>query len=190
MSPEVSRYDRLSILTHWVTAALMIFMMIFGEALMGSGSEGEGFEEAGELASGVLGPSIHVSLGAAILGLTVFRIAWRLANPAPPYPPTLRRYEQMLARVTGAVFYLLLIGIPVTGWFAFSGYVAEEPAMAAVRLFGVMPLPPAPFRVQDAKDIHEIGGNVAILLTVLHVLAALKHQFIDRDGTLGRMLPH
>ncbi|MFN0192462.1 MAG: cytochrome b/b6 domain-containing protein [Aestuariivirga sp.] len=41
----------------------------------------------------------------------------------------------------------------------------------------------------DAKEVHEIGSNIGIALLALHVLAALKHQFIDRDNILARMRP-
>jgi cytochrome b561 len=190
MAANASRYDRVSIFIHWMTAALLIFMMVFGEALMETGSEEEGLEEMGLTGLGLLGPNLHVSLGVTILALTLFRLVWRLGHPAPPYPASLKRYEQVLARLTAVAFYVVLIAIPITGWLAFSGFVAEEPGMAAVRLFGLVPLPPEPFGFRDAKELHEIGGNIAIILTALHVLAALKHQFIDRNGTLGRMLPH
>jgi cytochrome b561 len=61
--------------------------------------------------------------------------------------------------------------------------------MAAVRIFGAFSIPSPPLWGEAAADIHEIGSKIAIALTALHVLAALKHQFINRDGTLWRMLP-
>lgn len=190
MVSGVIRYDRVSIFIHWVTAVLLIFMLVFGEELMEASEGNEGFEDAEGLLPGVLGPSVHVSVGAAILALTLFRIAWRLGNPAPAYPISMKVYEKVLAKAAAVSFYVLLIAIPMTGWLAFGGLLAEEPAMSAVRLFGVAPLPPAPFGLGGAKDLHEIGSNLAIIVTVLHVLAALKHQFVDRNGVLGRMLPH
>ncbi len=83
-----------------------------------------------------------------------------------------------------------MIGLPLTGWLAFGGLLAEEPAMAAVRAFGAFSLPPAPNLGDAAEEVHEIGSNIAMVLLGLHVLAALKHQFIDGDGVMGRMLPH
>jgi cytochrome b561 len=87
------------------------------------------------------------------------------------------------------LFYILLIGIPLTGWLAFGGFVAEEPAMGGVRAFGTFPVPVLPFSPRSMEDIHEIGSNIAMILTGLHVLAALKHQFLDGDGIFRRMLP-
>lgn len=181
-----NRYDMVSMLIHWVTAALMIFMIFFGEELMEGAEEAE---EAGEALAGTLGPSLHVSIGLTILVLTLFRLVWRIGNPAPPNPPTMKRYEVIGSKAIQGLFFILMIGLPITGWLAFGGLVAEEPAMAAVRAFGAIPLPGAPNWGEGPKEIHEIGSNVAMVLLGLHVLAALKHQFIDRDGVMGRMLP-
>jgi cytochrome b561 len=186
MQSEKTRYDFVSMIIHWVTALLMIFMIIFGEELM---EAGEDAEDIGEGLGGTFGPSLHVSIGAAVLILTLLRILWRLTHKAPPHPATMKPYEVMAARAVHGLFYILLIGIPVTGWLAFGGFLAEEPAMAAVRVFGAFPVPASPFSSRDMKDLHEIGGNAAMVLTGLHVLAALKHQFLDGDGIFRRMLP-
>lgn len=181
---ERTRYDSVAMLIHWITAALMIFMIFFGEELMEAGEEAE---EAGEALSGTFGPSLHVSIGVAILLLTLLRILWRVTHKAPPYPVTMKRYEVIGSAALHGLFYVLLIGLPITGWLAFGGFVAEEPAMAGVRVFSAFPLPEAPFSLP--KGPHALGSNVAMVLTGLHILAALKHQFVDGDGLFRRMLP-
>ena len=62
--------------------------------------------------------------------------------------------------------------------------------MAGVSVFGLIALPGAPLLGEAAKELHEIGSNFAMVLAILHVLAALKQQFIDRDGIFRRMLPY
>jgi cytochrome b561 len=183
---ERTRYDSVAMLIHWITAALMIFMIFFGEELMEAGEEAG---ETGEALAGTFGPSLHVSIGVAILLLTLLRILWRVTHKAPPYPVTMKRYELIGSAALHGLFYILLIGIPLTGWLAFGGFVAEEPAMAAVRMFGAFPVPAGPSGMGEAKELHEIGSNAAMVLTGLHILAALKHQFIDGDGLFRRMLP-
>lgn len=183
---EKTRYDSVAMIIHWLTAALMIFMIFFGEDLMKAGEEAG---EAGEALSGTFGPSLHVSIGATILILTLLRILWRVTHKAPPYPATMKRYEVVGSAALHGLFYLLLVGIPLTGWLAFGGFVAEEPAMAAVRVFGAFPVPAGPSGMGEVKELHEIGSNAAMLLAGLHILAALKHQFIDGDGLFRRMLP-
>lgn len=180
-----ARYDTVAIVIHWLAAALMIFMVFFGEELME-------MEEEGEAAAAALSflPSLHVSLGTAILVLTVFRLAWRLANPPPHLPATMKGWETTLTKAVHGLFYVLMVGIPLTGWLATPEFLREEGVTAALQVFGVFPLPTAPNLGEAPEELHEIGSKVAMALIVLHVLAALKHQFINRDGLLARMSPH
>lgn len=186
---ERSRYDGVAMTIHWITAALLLFMIFFGEDLIKAGEEAEEGGEALANAGSTFGPSLHVSIGVTILLLTVLRILWRLGHKAPPYPATMKRYEVVGSAALHGLFYILLIGLPLTGWLAFGGFVAEEPAMAAVRVFGAFPVPASPVTGRTVKEIHEIGSNVAMVLAGIHVLAALKHQFVDGDGVFRRMLP-
>lgn len=172
-----TRYDTVAMSLHWLIAALLIFMLFFGEELM---DEKDG---------GAFGPSLHVSIGSAILLLSVFRLVWRLINPPPAYPATMAPWERMASTATHVLFYVLLIGIPLTGWFATPKFLSEEGAVAGLTLFGAFPLPAAPSLGLPMKGIHELGSNLGIALLALHVLAALKHHFINRDDVLRRMLP-
>ena len=186
-SIQRTRYDAVAMVIHWLTAALMIFMIFFGEDLM---KDGEHSAEASDVANATFEPSIHVSLGVSILLLTLLRIIWRVTHTAPPYPVTMKRYEVIASKSLHGLFYLLMIGIPLTGWLAFGGFLEEVPAMAGVQIFGAFPVPAAPVTGESFKELHEIGSNIAMVLIILHVLAALKHQFLDRDGILKRMLPY
>ncbi len=172
-----TRYDTVALSLHWLIAALLIFMLFFGEELM----------EAED--GGAFGPSLHVSIGSAILLLSVLRLVWRLFNPPPAYPAGMASWEQMAAKATHVLFYLLLIGIPLTGWLATPKFLSEEEAVAGLMLFGAFPLPGAPSLGLPMKGLHELGSNIGIALLVLHVLAALKHHFFNRDDTLRRILP-
>ena len=172
-----SKYDSIAMTLHWIVAILMVGMIFFGEALM---------EEDG----GTFLPSIHVSIGITILVLSVLRLLWRIMNPPPPLPATMAKWEQSISKLTHVLFYVLMIGLPLTGWLAFPEFLREEANMMGITVFGLFGVPSAPNFGEAAKDIHEIGSNVAMILVILHVLAALKHQFVDRDGVLRRMLPH
>ena len=72
---------------------------------------------------------------------------------------------------------------------AFPEQLARHPAMAGVSVIGMFPVPPAPALGQLPGLLHSLGSNVGMALVILHVLAALKHQFVNRDGLLRRMLP-
>ena len=185
-SPLRTRYDGVAMAIHWVTAVLLIFMVIFGEDLM---KDGEKAARSGDAAGATFGPSIHVTIGVTILVLTLIRILWRFTHTAPPYPAGMKRYELIGSKALHGLFYLLLIALPLTGWIAFSGLLEEAPAMAGVTIYGVFGVPQAPFTSHTVKELHELGSNAAIALIVIHVLAALKHQFLDGDGIFRRMLP-
>ncbi len=189
--PARTRYNGVAMALHWITALLMVFMIIFGEDLMEAGEYGDEAEHVLGSASGAAFlPSLHVSIGMAILLLTVLRIAWRVMTPAPPYPATMKTWELAAAKITHVLFYVLMIGIPLTGWLAFGNFLREEPAMSAVRIFGLFSVPAGPYVGEFMTEVHEIGSNAAMVLLILHVLAALKHQFVDGDGVFGRMVPH
>ena len=173
-----TRYDTVAMSLHWFIAALLVFMLFFGEELM----------EAEE-SSSTLAPSLHVSIGSTILVLTVLRLVWRLINPPPAYPAGMASWEQMAAKAMHVIFYALLIGIPLTGWLAMPKFLSEEGATTGITLFGAFPLPGAPNLGFPMKGLHEFGSNIGIVLLALHVLAALKHHFINRDDVLRRMLP-
>ncbi len=128
----------------------------------------------------------HKSVGITILALAVIRLAWRLIDRPPP-PPPMPRWQHLASRLTHAAFYVLLFVMPVTGWLMSSA--ANYP----VSWFGLFQLPdfvrPDEGLEHLLEEIHETLAKVLIALAILHAVAALKHQFIDRDGLLMRMLP-
>jgi cytochrome b561 len=130
--------------------------------------------------------SRHKSLGITILALALIRLAWRWFDRPPP-PPPMPRWQAIAARVNHWALYALLFALPITGWLTSSA--ANRP----VSWFGLVQLPD--FVAPDAglkeafEEAHEVLVVLLLTLVVLHVAAALKHQFFDRDGLLFRMLP-
>lgn len=120
--------------------------------------------------------------------LSLIRLAWRLLNPPPPYPDSLPRWERIAAVWNHRLFYFLLIALPLTGLATISA--GKE---GLTRLLGGIPLPLIPGVPQGAGDafggLHEVLVFTTIALVVLHVSAALKHQFVDRARAAGRMPP-
>lgn len=177
-----SKYDTVAMIIHWLTAILMIVMVFFGEDLMGEEGEAAG-------AAGSFLPSLHVSLGSAILLLTLLRVVWRFMNPPPELPATMAPWEITLTKAVHGIFYLLMIGLPITGWLATPEFLHEN-AGVSLNVFGLFPLPGAPDIGEFFGGVHNLGSKVAMVLIILHVVAALKHQFVNRDGLLARMSPH
>ena len=137
----------------------------------------------------------HKSTGILVLLLSLVRLAWRVIRPAPPYPAGLPRWERLSSRAVHWGFYLFMIGMPLTGWIMTSGSRAKT----TLALYGIIPWPMLGFvhvaQGRPAVIWHAIGETHGLLaylayaLIVLHVGAGLKHQFMDRDVVMARMLP-
>ena len=181
-----TRYDGVAMIIHWVTAVLMIYMVFLGEDLIKSGMRAA---RSGDAANATFLPSIHVSIGVTLLLLTLLRVVWRLVHTPPAYPANMKRYEVVGSKSLHGIFYLLLLGLPITGWLSFGEVAARLPALAGTTFFGAMPVPLAPVTTRIFGEMHGLGSNLAMALIGLHVLAALKHQFIDKDSIFSRILP-
>ncbi len=171
-----NRYSKGAMLFHWVIAVAVIVNWRIAEAAEHAGSR----EAAGAIMAN------HKALGILILLLTVARLAWRWSHPVPPLPGA--GWERALARTVHVLFYVLLIGLPLGAW------VASSYARRGFDVFGLIEWPLLPLAENREAagaifDLHATGGTVLLLLVVLHVLGALKHTFISRDGGLLRMLP-
>jgi cytochrome b561 len=129
----------------------------------------------------------HKSFGMTILGLAILRLAWRFVSQPPGWPATMPAWQVWAARGVHYAFYALIFLLPITGWLLSSS--ADRP----VSYFGLFTFPDlvAPDKAlhHDLEEIHETLFNVVVVLAGVHVAAALKHQFVDRDGLLRRMLP-
>jgi cytochrome b561 len=172
---SVRRYDRVAITFHWTIAALILVNI--GLAWK---------PEA--LALPFAAMPAHKALGITILFLSLARLGWRLAHRPPPLAPTLSAPGRMLARASHALFYALMIGMPLAGWIMSSGAEVRRP-LNWFGLFDIPYLPVSRAAGDVAHELHETGAFLLAALIALHVAAALRHQFVLRDGTLGRMLP-
>lgn len=177
MSTTPSRYSTVAICLHWIIAVLMIYMILFGEDLI-------------RHPSGTFYPSLHASLGVSILILSLARLAWRLMNPPPALPITMKPWEVTISHVTHWLFYILMIGLPLSGLMSFTHQLPKEALLSGTTLFGVMAIPSLPDVGGFGGDLHSLASKVGEALMILHVVAALKHQFWDKDNILRRMSPH
>lgn len=181
MNPSPARYDPVAVALHWVIAAAILVMIPLGF-----------FMEDLPISIRFDGYAIHKSLGITVLGLSVFRLIWRFLNPPPALPAGMKPYERLLAKATHWLFYFLILAMPLTGWLMVS---ATRKYPTVYFWLGEVPFIPMPAGI-DAKatkdlfeEYHEALAYAALLLLALHVGAALKHHFLDKDTVLTRMLP-
>jgi cytochrome b561 len=129
----------------------------------------------------------HKSFGITILGLALLRLVWRWLNRVPAEPLDIPRWQRIAARVSHIGLYVLLLITPLAGWLMSSA------RNFPVSWFGLVTLPDfiAPNRpaYELLHDIHELLAQTLFWLALLHIAAALKHHFIDKDNVLRRMLP-
>lgn len=180
------RYSIGAILLHWLIAAAIVLQVVLA-----------GRMEGPRTPTSFAVTQLHKSVGITILLLSLARLAWRLIHRPPPMPATMSRWEQVLARWAHVGFYVVMIGMPLTGWLMVSASRIPIPTL----LYGVVPWPSLPFvgdLAPGAKKLwHDLaeGGHGALakvlyVLLALHVAGALKHQLFSHDEpVLARMAP-
>jgi cytochrome b561 len=162
---------------HWLMVAAMATQFVVGYLLDAGGQgrgrgRGRGIESGrGRGGGGDLEPfgddrllTLHVVLGLTILSLAVVRLVWRRTTPLPPWAPTLSSAERRMAHWTENALYVLMFAIPITGlWLVLAG--------------------------DDDMLVLHVAGHIAFFVAVaFHVGLVLKHQFVNRDRLLRRML--
>ena len=129
----------------------------------------------------------HKSVGITILALATLRLLWRAANRTPEMPATMANWEKAAARGAHGLLYALLLAVPLAGW------IMSSAKNFPVSWFGLFQLPdlvaPSETTFDIAHDAHEILAFTLGAVATLHLLAALKHHFVNRDVVLKRMLP-
>lgn len=191
------RYSTVAMTLHWAIAACILSMIPMGWWMTAA------IEDPARQALAYRVFQIHKSIGFLILALTLVRVGWRLTHRPPALPGGMKRWEGFAANATHVAFYALMLGLPLTGWlYVSTGWaVSQDRALeVATSWFGLFPVPHLPIVAElatatrrglafMAMGAHAAMAWGAVVLIALHVGAALKHQFIDRDGVLGRMVP-
>lgn len=176
LPPARARYDNVAIAFHWLLAVMLI----------GSFAVGIYMSDLPFSIQRVKLFNYHKWAGMTILALTLLRLLWRLSHARPPEAPG-PRWQQRAAKLTHAAMYLLCLAIPMVGW-AYSSAKGFQ-----IVVFGMLPMPNLLMVDPDlAEAIKPWHGRLAFALAalvLLHVAAALKHHFVDRDGLLQRMRP-
>lgn len=185
IAPGRSRYSAVAMLLHWAIAGLILANLFVGWRMgfLGAMAQFNAFQ-------------LHKSIGITVLVLSLVRLAWRLTHRAPPLPASMTPFERFAAKATHLFFYVMMIGMPLTGWALVSVSPLNIPTLLWHHIpwphIGVLhDLPAGPKARVDhlATRVHVALAFGGAALIALHVAAALKHQFLQRDGVLGRMLP-
>ncbi len=175
------RYSGAAMLLHWVMAAAIFTSLGVGLYMTGLAISPQRLKLY----------NWHKWAGVVLLSLALLRLALRVAKRPPALPHALRaampRWQFAAYQATHYLMYALFVAIPLAGW----AYTSATGFPVVV--FGLFPLPDLAPKDQalaaTLKLVHKYLAYTLASLVVLHVVAALKHQFFDRDGLLLRMLP-
>lgn len=174
---------------HWLMAAMLIAQVPLGFLMV------EAYDAwlagHGDTAQVMQLSRAHNTNGFLILILALFRLSWRLGNPVPDLPGTLVAWQRIVARITHLALYALLLVFPLSGWAALSAYEGEFPIFffGWDQVFRIVPQATegSPFNSDLFGEIHESCWKVGAVILLLHISAALWHEYIRRDGALSRM---
>ena len=170
-----SRYTNTAVALHWLIALLILVAFALGWYMTDLKISPDKLRYY----------SWHKWLGITVLGFALFRLLWRLTHKPPPLPNSTPRWQVLAASAGHWALYALLFLIPLSGWAysSASGY--------PVVYLGEFPLPdwvPKDKALAALmKERHEQLTTLLMFVVAGHVLAALKHHFIDHDGLLHRM---
>lgn len=162
---------------HWLIVALLIAQFVFAWTM----------PHIGRNTPVTTLISLHFTFGVIILAVAVWRFGWRVTHRAPPPEHSLPPWQNLTAYIVHYLLYALLFIIPLLGWMD-----ASRRGMP-VEMFGLELPKLLPTRAPGwnwTGDVHGLLANYGMLgLVGLHVVAALYHHFVRRDGVLQRMLP-
>lgn len=175
----LTRYSSGAIFFHWLIAALIAANIVGAIATEDMG---------GAVRATAMG--LHKATGITILVLSVARLVWRLVHRPPPMPGTVKPLEAGLSRVVHWLFYLLMVGLPISGWAMISAAAPRRP-FTWYSLFDLPYLPVEGNKAVNlaAHEAHEVLFYVFLVLLALHVAGALKHHFGEGRTFLFRMMP-
>lgn len=161
---------------HWLSVVMLVSVW-----LMVAWHEAVDKESAAYVQSIMLHKALGVSLGALVLA----RLLWRSSNVTPtPLPAPV--WQKNISGWVHAGLYLCMLAMPL------SGVIMSQFAGKPVSWFGVFDLPQM-LTVNrelagDIKELHEdVFWPLLVLLTLVHVGAAVFHQVFMRDNVLKRM---
>ena len=174
---------------HWLMAAMLIAQVPLGFLMVDAYDAW--LAGHGDTAQVMQLSRAHNTNGFLILILALFRLSWRLGNPVPDLPGTLVAWQRIVARITHLALYALLLVFPLSGWAALSAYEGEFPIFffGWDQVFRIVPQATegSPFNSDLFGEIHESCWKVGAVILLLHISAALWHEYIRRDGALSRM---
>jgi cytochrome b561 len=170
------QYDRMLVVLHWVLAIGLFYQLGLGLWM----------EDIPKDPPGVRAEwfNLHKSIGMCLGILILWRLGWRISHSVPAAPIGITEFQNKLSRWAHRILYLCMLLLPL------SGFMGSNFSQYPIKFFG-FPLPklwdPSPEGKELFSEIHEVTAFVMMIIIILHISAAVWHQWVKRDGLLSRM---
>ena len=191
-----TKYTNIAIVLHWLIGIAILFMFVLGWFMTELPKETPkttsfdifnlglitwGVEEEQSQRSFYF--NLHKSVGLSLLMLIVLRMYWRFTHRPPAFLNSMKLWEKRLAKATHHSLYLLMFLIPL------SVIIMSTGSKYGIKWFGIKVIPGFDDKAirELFYEFHEIFGLLLLLLLIFHILGAVKHSIVDKDGTLRRM---
>jgi cytochrome b561 len=171
-----NNFGIISILFHWLSAGLTLFLFGVGFYLTSYGYYSPDYLQIAHL---------HYALGIVLFGVIAIRLVWRLSSKTPT------TLVNSLAAKIGIAFsklvlYVALLAILVSGYFICTS------EGQSIDVFGLFQMPAVTTLELEQLNLagltHKYVAWGLMALVIIHAGAALVHHFLIRDRTLVRML--
>jgi cytochrome b561 len=173
-------YSLMMRLIHWLTAMLIIILLILGFWM----TDRSAADLWDELTNTLY--SWHKLIGFLVLLITGLRIITKLNSKRPPYPSSLSLGQIRLAQAVQSALYLLLVLIPLFGWAGVTAF----PALITVGGYHLPGMPGVPQDQALAKQLFQIHYYLILALiaiALVHIAAGLSHLWLKKDGVFQRI---
>ena len=171
-----TQYGRVAKWLHWIIAILVITMLL-----------GVFYLDYIPKSAKPMVIMLHKSTGILVLFLVIFRLVWALSQIKPSLPASVPKWQKKIARSIHGLLYVGLFIMPLSGW------IMATAANKFPVFYGLFSWP-FPF-IQSNKglarqlfQVHQLTAWILLTLVSLHILAALKHHFINKDNVMKSML--
>ncbi len=175
--PAREKYTKLAIWLHWIIGIAILVQLALGLFMV-------------DLPRGTPERSyyfnLHKSLGVTIALFVLLRLWWRATHTPPTLQGIIPDWQVAASKLSHWVLYLCLILMPV------SGFIASSYSKFGIKVWGLFEIASWGEDKELREvwiEVHEVTMYVLVAVLVIHVLAALKHLLVDKDGVFQRMTP-
>ncbi|MGJ8532919.1 MAG: cytochrome b [Alphaproteobacteria bacterium] len=175
--PSPSGYDLMSRINHWLIAIAIIGMLAVGLFLEFGGLAREDKRWLIDL---------HKSIGVLVLIYGVWRVLWRVIQGFPKSDDyTMPQWQEIASKITHWALLAGILIMPVSGVVA---SVFNGRSIAVFNWFSIPAQAQIAWLSNTAGYTHRYAGFTLAFIVAIHIAAALKHHFVDRDPVLIRMV--